>query len=436
MFLRFFSNWLKAVNRRSPGAPWRQGVGKRRTQPRVAPQVEVLEDRTVPSGGYVFHTIDDPLGVQGSAAFGINSSGKVVGDFTDANSVTHGYLLSGGHYTTIDDPSTVGVTNAFGINASGKIVGQYLDANGLNHGFLLSGGHFTTLDNPNAGTGTGQGTTALGINASGSIVGNYTDANGLNHGFLFSGGRYTTLDDSNAGTGTGQGTFAEGINASGRIVGQYIDANGLVHGFLLRDGQYTTRDDPTGVQGSGADGNNDSGQVAGFSFDANGVLHGYLLSGSRYTTFDDPAGVKGSAADAISDTGQVVGEYFDANGVVHGYLATKHDQSALAGPGDSAIGSVATISFFSDLFAQDQALNELGAGLSSSTAYGAGSLSHEALLPADAGAAAPQMIFAPAKVEAFSSQVPLTHSARDLLFATANTPAPLDLNDHDAFLAQ
>src|SRR5262245_27195857 len=97
------------------------------------PRLETLEDRTVPTGGYVFQTFDPPLAAQGSGATLINSSGEIVGLYLDANSVMHGYLLSGGQYTTIDDP--------------------------------------------NAGTGPGQGTFVGGINASGTIVGSYTDAN-------------------------------------------------------------------------------------------------------------------------------------------------------------------------------------------------------------------------------------------------------------------
>ena len=61
------------------------------------PRLECLEDRTVPS--YIFHTIDDPGRVSGSSALGINSRGQVVGNYVDANSVTHGFLLSHGHFT-------------------------------------------------------------------------------------------------------------------------------------------------------------------------------------------------------------------------------------------------------------------------------------------------------------------------------------------------
>jgi hypothetical protein len=302
------------------------------------PRLDVLEDRTVPSGGYVFQTIDPPLAAQLSVPALISNSGEIVGVYTDANAVIHGYLLSGGQYTTIDEPNAgTGAgqgTLVTGINASGSIVGAYLDANSVVHGFLLSGGRFTTLDDPNAGTGTFQGTVAGMINASGTIVGVYKDANSVEHGFLLSGGQYTTLDDPNAGTGAFQGTNAQGINALGVIVGYYADANSVVHGFQLSGGQYTTLDDPAGVLGSLASGLNDHGQVTGGYTDANGFSHGFVLSGGQYTTIDDPAGVLGNQADSINNSGKVVGAYTDANGVIHGSLATPTR-------GDSAGGSFA-----------------------------------------------------------------------------------------------
>jgi probable HAF family extracellular repeat protein len=59
----------------------------------------------VPSAGYGFTTIDDPNGVTGSAAYGINSRGDVVGGFSDVNFGDHAFLrTSGGNYITLDDP--------------------------------------------------------------------------------------------------------------------------------------------------------------------------------------------------------------------------------------------------------------------------------------------------------------------------------------------
>src|SRR5437764_13238642 len=79
-------------------------------------------------------------------------------------------------YTTLDDPSANNNTQAFGINASGQIVGQYTDASNHTHGFLYSNGTYTTLDDPSASATVG--TFALGINDLGQIVGNYGDASG------------------------------------------------------------------------------------------------------------------------------------------------------------------------------------------------------------------------------------------------------------------
>jgi probable HAF family extracellular repeat protein len=61
---------------------------------------------------------------EGTAAFGINDMGQIVGQFTDSKERLHGFLLSGGTYFTIDDPLGVDVSFASGINGSGQIVGD------------------------------------------------------------------------------------------------------------------------------------------------------------------------------------------------------------------------------------------------------------------------------------------------------------------------
>src|SRR6516164_2234194 len=86
--------------RRSPTA-------SRRVSP---PWLEPLEDRTVPSGGYVFHGIDDPNAVltgpgdfAGTFVSGLNDRLQVAGSYTDANGVFHGFLLANGQYVTLPD---------------------------------------------------------------------------------------------------------------------------------------------------------------------------------------------------------------------------------------------------------------------------------------------------------------------------------------------
>jgi probable HAF family extracellular repeat protein len=52
-------------------------------------------------------------------------------------------------FTTIDYPGAKG-TLASGINTSGNIVGWYTDVTDKNHGFLYAGGTFTTINVPGA----------------------------------------------------------------------------------------------------------------------------------------------------------------------------------------------------------------------------------------------------------------------------------------------
>jgi probable HAF family extracellular repeat protein len=279
------------------------------------PLLEVLEDRVVPSGSYVFTTIDDPNGVTGTTAYGINTRGDVVGSFSDVNFGSHGFLLRGGQYITLKDPpnSFPGLTYATDINDRGEIVGHFA-YHGGDAGFLLSrDGHYTTLIDPNA---VGF-TFANGINDRGQIVGLYDLANFTQHGFLLSDGQYTTIDYPNS-----QDTVPGGINNRGQIAGEYLDANNNQHGFLRsRDGQYTTLDDPNGVYGTWATGINDRGQITGWYSDANLNIHGFLLSDGHYTTLDDPNGVNTTFAFGINDLGEIVGQYSDATGT-HGFLAT------------------------------------------------------------------------------------------------------------------
>src|SRR5262245_14279555 len=104
---------------------------------------------------YRYTVLDEPLAGSGftfTTAYGINSSGQIVGSYRDVSGATHGYLYSGGTYTTLDVPAAT-VTEARAINDLGQIVGTYTDAGGT-HNFLYSGGSYATLaDLPGAPTG-------------------------------------------------------------------------------------------------------------------------------------------------------------------------------------------------------------------------------------------------------------------------------------------
>jgi uncharacterized protein (TIGR03437 family) len=77
----------------------------------------------------------DPPGSTSTIAYGVNTSGQVVGYHTNASG-THGFLMTAAAFSTIDFPGA-SATFASGINGAGQIVGRYV-ANGPLRGFLLA----------------------------------------------------------------------------------------------------------------------------------------------------------------------------------------------------------------------------------------------------------------------------------------------------------
>src|SRR5262249_46346638 len=129
------------------------------------------------SADFLFTTIDVP-GSRSTVAAGINASGQIVGQYSDAAGVLHGFLLHGGSYYLLDVPAAH-ETVANGINATGQIVGAYgnLVFAGPYHGFVYGGSSYTSLDAPGSSR-----TEPLGINASSQIVGFYYGPGGIPHG--------------------------------------------------------------------------------------------------------------------------------------------------------------------------------------------------------------------------------------------------------------
>jgi len=100
---------------------------------------------------YTFTTLNDPLAPDRTLAHGINGSGQIVGQYTNNNTGTNGFLLSAGTYTTIADPlDTQHLTESFGINDAGQIVGLYATGPTATHGFLYNptNGAYTTSTIP------------------------------------------------------------------------------------------------------------------------------------------------------------------------------------------------------------------------------------------------------------------------------------------------
>ena len=271
-------------------------------------------------------TIDDPVAPD-NLLFGIANTGQIVGDYDDlVNDSTVAFLYTSGSFSTIYDPAAGGQfafegTEAFGINSSGQIVGGYTDPNDIFHGFLYAGGNFSNVDDP-AGTGT-LGTTAYGISNNGQIVGAYYDSNNIPHGFLYANGSFSSINYPGATS-----SFAYGINDSQQIVGTYSDSQGNTYGFLYTSGKFISINYPSAT-GTYASGINTTGQVVGYYYDQSGVSHGFLDSAGNFSSVDFP-GAAQTGASGINDSGQIVGWYQNpgaevgANGEIasNGFLAT------------------------------------------------------------------------------------------------------------------
>jgi probable HAF family extracellular repeat protein len=176
-----------------------------------------------------FNPIDVPFsGSSNTEAFGINGQGDIVGGYflsSVGSGAEHGFLATSGGFTTLEFPSA-GITEANGVNNTGQIVGDFSDADFNQHGFIFKDGGYHAIDDPSATNGTA----AIGVNDLGQIVGDYFagEFGGSVHGFLLDAGGFDTIDVPFAG---GLNTVIRGINNQGDIVGLFSDLNGN-HGFI------------------------------------------------------------------------------------------------------------------------------------------------------------------------------------------------------------
>jgi uncharacterized membrane protein len=194
-----------------------------------------------------------------TSARGISPSGDIVGFFqtqtcggtqSEMRKGAHGFVQSRNGTLEIVDvklPGTLG-TAVFGINPGGDLVGGYLDAANRIHGFLRQSGTITTIDVPGAAL-----TTCRGINAKGEIVGRFDT-----HGFLRkTDGTFATIDFPGATS-----TVVGAINPQGDIVGRFV-MGGVVHGFMRKAGGQLVQFDVSGAATTDATGISPSGEIVG-----------------------------------------------------------------------------------------------------------------------------------------------------------------------------
>ncbi len=218
---------------------------------------------------------------QGTATQNINPAGTIAGYYLDSSNAYHTFLLYPNGKIKVDVPGAgkggdqgTGIEYPEGINSVGKITGEYIDSSNVGHGYIRSpDGTFTKFDVKGAGKGAGQGTNVYGgINAAGYTSGIYSDAHSVVHGFLRSpGGTIAKFDVKGA-----SGTYATTIDSKHAVAGYYY-MNGT-HGFLRAPhGKITKLDAPgAGPGGTWAYASNPAGAITGYYVDTSNVDHGFL----------------------------------------------------------------------------------------------------------------------------------------------------------------
>jgi hypothetical protein len=227
-----------------------------------------------------------------------------------------GFLLKRGRYTKFDAPDAVVQTVPFGINNRGVIVGKFTTADGVDHGFRRDARgtvhhhrrprrrrdpahqdqrprpdrrvHSDT--SPDLGDRPDSDPTAPTFKLRGFLLDRH--------------GRFTRLDFP--GSRSGQ---ARSINDRGQVVGEYQDTAGSYHGYVWERGGFRTIDAP-GAAGTSLFDSNDRGQLLGIRLQLDGTIRGFLLDRGRFTTFDGPGGPVTYAV-GINEAGQIVGLSFD-----------------------------------------------------------------------------------------------------------------------------
>jgi hypothetical protein len=306
---------------------------------------------------YAFQTINAPS-AGNTVAMANNASGDVVGYFTDANKVYHGFLLRGGAFTTLDYPGAdVAWSQAGAINDAGDIAGSYSLKTpapaGNVHGFLrTAAGQWSNVDYPE-GTHLMQGG-AYGILADGTVLGCYHDGNPATAMFGYTKGPKGVTTQSYP-----QATpFSMHYSATpdGKTtVGAYLSgANQLDnwHGYLVEGGKVVSFDVP-GKVGTQALGISPGRTVVGVYRLGAGTAwtgHGFVAetNGSSdpaswsFSLVDVPDAVQ-TVPRALNAKGELVGYYYDAAGVVHGFVATAAPAPTPSNPAAPVSGSPAPL---------------------------------------------------------------------------------------------
>jgi probable HAF family extracellular repeat protein len=287
--------------------------------------------------GLTYAIIDlDTLGGVQSKAYGLNNSGRVVGDST----VTAGTVSANPFAYTSGVLTNVGTFGgdtgtAFALNQIGYSVGYAATPSNDKHAFIWSD-IFNKLDI--GALPGGSFAAAYDINDANQVVGQSEIAPLQDRGFLWQ--KSTGMQTISSFNGTGA-TAANGINNAGQIVGWSATPAGATHAFLLSGGTMTDLGTFGGTT-SIAQKINDDGVVVGYagiaSNGANQTYHAFRWTAS--TGLQDIGTLSGgsrSIAYDINSAGTIVGHSEIAPGILHAFVYDSvlgmQDLNSLTGTG-------------------------------------------------------------------------------------------------------
>ena len=270
------------------------------------------------------------LGSDVSVATAMNGSAEIAGYnifYSNPNSEFQAFLYSNGSMTNINSASLFPAgTAAWGVNNWGQVVGTgYLSSSNF-HAFLYSGGKMVDLGPKGA-----YQASAVAINNSAQIVGSYYLTSGKAGQFLYSNGKMTSLPVP-AGSSA---VSAFAINDTGEIAGAFYPTSGApAHAASYSDGVWSDLGAISGALASTAKSINIPGQVIGtavfrqtqyhppkpgkhvpFISTKNGLvdLNTLIPSGTGFTLTD---------AVGINDSGQILCDATNASGNERAVLLT------------------------------------------------------------------------------------------------------------------
>lgn len=285
--------------------------------------------------GYEYTSVD-PFGAITTQLWGVNSSGRAVGNaFTGSGDITFVYDVQKGSYTPIAPMPGYDRTGLLGINDAGAMAGNVTDGGGFDSGVVRGkNGAYTAFAHPDCDYTSGRaiGNTGLVTGFADTCV-DYDSV-----GFIYDPASGSFTDFLPSSNSAGIPTIPQGINARGQVVGSvYLEgtdapAGDGLYGFLRNANGDITLFRVNGAA-TRARGITNYGLITGFITTSDG-LKGFVLSvapGPAYQTFaiDDAdllvvpfAGAVNTTPQSINEAGIVSGQWSDGGGAFHGFIAT------------------------------------------------------------------------------------------------------------------